>query len=171
MPKRIDAPAGWSARGLTLRSRTEGDRPFLRDLYGSFRANELASVPWPETVKAQFLDSQFDLQNIHFDRFHADADFMIVEESGQPIGRFYLDRKPDGFLVVDIGFLPHRRGGGLGAELLRHAHRRATQFKARRVWLHVSIFNPRAQKLYETLGFRIVGAEDGPHREMEWPVS
>ncbi|ATQ44122.1 GNAT family N-acetyltransferase [Caulobacter mirabilis] len=171
MPKRIDAPAGWSARGLVLRSRTDADRLFLRLLYGSFRAEEMAPVPWPEAVKAQFLDSQFELQNVHFDHFHADADFMVVEEAGFPIGRLYLDRKPDGWLIVDVGFLPHRRSAGLGAELLRHAHRRARQAGAPRVWLHVAPSNPRARQLYERLGFRLIEADAGPYLAMEWPVS
>lgn len=171
MLSRLDAPIGWSARGLALRNRNEGDRAFLRDLYGAFRADEMEPVPWPEPLKAQFLNEQFALQTLHFDRFHANADFLIVEDRGLPIGRFYLDRKPDGFLVIDIGFLPHRQGGGLGAALLRHAHKRAAQRHAGRVWLHVSATNHRAQQLYERLGFRVTEGADANYRTMEWEVS
>lgn len=167
----LDAPAGWAARGLSLRARTEGDRPFLRDLYGSFRAAELAPVPWSDAEKAEFLDSQFALQTIHFDRFFPDADFLIIEEAGTPMGRLYLDRKPDGFLVVDIGFLPHRRGAGLGTALLRHVHAQAARAGASRVWLHVLEENPGARLLYERLGFRGIEGGEGPYRRMAWPVS
>jgi ribosomal protein S18 acetylase RimI-like enzyme len=171
VPSPLDAPAGWSARGLSLRVRTDGDRPFLRDLYGSFRAAELAPVPWTEAAKAQFLDSQFALQTTHFDRFHPDADFLIVEESGTPVGRLYLDRKPDGFLIIDIGFLPHRRGAGLGEALLRHVHGRAADAGASRVWLHVLEGNPSARRLYERLGFVLIEGGEGPYLRMAWPVS
>lgn len=167
----LQAPAGWSARGLSLRGRTDADRPFLRSLFGGFRAEELAAVPWPDALKTEFLDSQFALQTVHFDRVYPDADFLIVEEGRTPIGRLYLDRKPDGFLVVDIGFLPHWRGAGLGAELLRHLHEQAAAAGAGRVWLHVLAANPRAQRLYERLGFRVTEGSDGPYRTMEWPVS
>lgn len=167
----FDAPAGWAARGLSLRARTERDRPFLRTLYGAFRAAELAPVPWSEAAKAQFLDSQFALQTLHFDRFFPDADFLIVEEAGTPIGRLYLDRKPDGFLIVDVGFLPDRRGAGLGGELLRHIHGHAARARADRVWLHVLDDNPRARRLYERLGFREVEGGEPPYRRMAWPVS
>jgi len=167
----LDAPAGWSARGLSLRGRTEGDAPFLRALYGAFRAAELAPVPWTEAAKAQFLDSQFALQTTHFDRFHPEADFLIVEEAGTPIGRLYLDRTADGFLIVDIGFLPHRRGAGLGEALLRHVHSKAAEAGAGRVWLHVLESNPGARRLYERLGFALIEGGEGPYQRMAWPVS
>lgn len=170
-PSGLDAPAGWSARGLSLRARTDADRPFLRALYGSFRAAELAPVPWTEAAKAQFLDSQFALQTAHFDRFHPDADFLIVEEAGTPVGRLYLDRKPDGFLIIDIGFLPNRCGAGLGEALLRHVHACAAEAGAGRVWLHVLDSNPRARRLYERLGFGLIEGGEGPYRRMSWPVS
>lgn len=167
----VDAPAGWPARGLVLRRRQEGDDAFLRKLYASFRAEELASLPWTAARKAAFLDSQFDLQRIHFDRFHAGADFLIVEEADRPIGRLYLNKAADGFLVIDIGFLPDRRGLGLGREMLRHLHVCAARAGARRVWLNVSVFNPGAQRLYERLGFRVIHDDGGSHRTLEWPVS
>lgn len=154
-----------------MRRQTEKDQAFLRRLYGSVRAEELAPVPWPEPMKAAFLDDQFRLQSVHFAQFHARADYLIVEDAGTPIGRLYLDRQPDGFLVIDIAFLPHRRGAGLGAELLRHAHHRARQARAGRLWLHVWAVNARAQRLYERLGFRITEGTDGDYRTMEWPVS
>ena len=122
-------------------------------------------------MKTEFLDSQFALQTVHFDRVYPDADFLIVEETGTPVGRLYLDRQPDGFLVVDIGFLAHWRGRGLGAELLRHLHEEAARTGASRVWLHVLATNPRAQQLYERLGIRVTEGGDGLYRTMEWPVS
>lgn len=167
----LDAPAGWSARGLSLRRRTEGDTPFLRALYGAFRAAELAPVPWTEAAKAQFLDSQFALQTVHFDRFHPEADFLIVEDDGAPIGRLYLDRTADGYLIVDIGFLPHRQGAGLGEALLRHVQARAAEDGAGRVWLHVLESNPGARRLYERMGFRLIDGGEGPYQRMAWAVS
>ena len=167
----LDAPAGWSARGLSLRGRTAGDVPFLRALYGAFRAAELAPVPWAEAAKAQFLDSQFALQTLHFDRFHPEADFLIVEEAGAPIGRLYLDRAADGYLIVDIGFLPHKQGAGLGEALLRQVQAHAARAGASRVWLHVLESNPGARRLYERLGFRLIDGGEGPYQRMAWPVS
>ncbi len=143
---------------------------FLRDLFASFRAEELALAPWSDPQKKAFCDSQFDLQDRHFHAHFPDADFLIVERHGQPIGRLYLDRGTDGFLVVDIGFLVEARGMGLGRDLLRTIHAQARRAGASKVWLHVLIHNPRAMALYERLGFRRV-ILDGAHWRMEWPIA
>lgn len=166
----VGAPAGWAAQRLSLRAATAADQPFLRQLYGSFRAEELEPVPWPPAAKEQFLDSQFALQTRHFTTVFADADFLIVEDAGRPIGRLCLHRAREAYLVVDIGFLPDRRGRGLGSQLLDHVRALAGAEGVSVVRLHVSIHNPRAQALYRRLGFAVV-EDDGPYRTMDQPVS
>jgi ribosomal-protein-alanine N-acetyltransferase len=49
-----------------------------------------------------------------------------------------------------------RRGGGLGTSLVRHAEERIFR-ESPNVFLWVSSFNPDAQRLYERLGYTLVG--------------
>ena len=76
---------------IHLRPRREADRPFLAALYASTREMELSIVPWSEEQKKKFLDWQFEAQTSHYDENYSEADFLIVEQEGQPIGRIYVD--------------------------------------------------------------------------------
>ena len=153
---------------LALRTARDGDLDFLRGLYRSFRAEEMAPLPWSGAAKDAFLDDQFRLQHQHFTTVFADADFMIVEQAGAPIGRLYLRRGEEGVLVVDIGLLPEFRRQGLGRALMEWVLKQASETRAPRVWLHVLPQNLPARRLYERLGFAVVG-EEGFHIRMERP--
>lgn len=63
-------------------------------------------------------------------------------------GEFYLD---------SLGVLPHFRGLGVGAQLLMAMSHRAFDEGHERVGLIVDVDNPRAERLYTSLGFRRVG--------------
>lgn len=161
-------PPSWSRRGLTWRPVAPEDEFFLRDLYADLRAEELASTGWSPGQKRAFTDSQFDLQDRHFRMRFPEGDFLILQRGARPIGRLYLDRQPDGFLVIDIGLMASSRGRGLGREILQHLWGRARDAGAAKVWLHVRRDNPRAIALYARLGFQPV-AQEGHHWRMEWP--
>ncbi len=163
-------PRGLARRGLALRRATTQDLPFLRALFASFRAEEMASVPWPEEAKARFLDNQFALQHQYFVTRFPGADFLIVEADGQPAGRLYLDRGPEEHRVIDIGFLAARRGKGVGRDLLEWVIAEARSAGARRVALSVNLTNPRARKLYESLGF-VAGMAQGASLAMSRELS
>ncbi|MGF6160593.1 ribosomal protein S18 acetylase RimI-like enzyme [Ensifer sp. KUDG1] len=163
-------PARITVAGLSLRHATSEDVPFLLELYRSFRADELAPVPWPPERKLAFLDQQFLFQHRHYMATFADADYLVAEAESQPIGRVYLDWNKDRWLIVDIGFLPQWRRQGLGTRLIAAIQQQAALAAATAISLHVEQHNFRAQALYYRLGFRAV--ENGPsHVRMEWPCS
>jgi ribosomal protein S18 acetylase RimI-like enzyme len=155
--------------GYALRLAAESDLLFLRELYAWSRAEELALVLWPEGAQAVFLDSQFALQHRHFVHYFSDAEFLILEYKNEPIGRFYVSRQKEDWLVIDIGLIPAYRGKGLGSALLMQLLAAAEQGGARSVALHVEQRNVRAHKLYRKLGFRDESLE-GFHQLMRWPV-
>lgn len=64
--------------------------------------------------------------------------------------------------VAQLGVAPDVRGQGFGTMLLRHQIRRARREGFERCALDVATTNPRAQALYERLGFRVVA-------ERHWP--
>jgi GNAT superfamily N-acetyltransferase len=161
------------APGLTLRHAGETDRAFLQTLFASFRAEEMALLPWTQPQKDAFLAEQFRLQHHHFVSYFSGADFWIVERShrageNSPVGRFYLDRSTPLWRVIDIGFLPEARGRGFGSALLRRAQASAVEANAAGVDLHVLRTNPRAQMLYRGLGFQAEGEPEGYHQRMVW---
>jgi len=166
-------PEGLRRMGVALRGARAADLPFLRTLYGGFRAEELALAPWTPEQKARFLDDQFRLQHADWVHRYADADFLIVEQARPPaaaaaIGRLYLRRRAPLWRIVDIGFVPAKRGAGLGGALIQWVCASAHQAGAAGVGLAVLATNPRAEALYRRLGFEDSGAGDNVRRDMTW---
>jgi len=89
--------AGLGGDSLTLRPAGSADMPFLRQLYGETREAELAAVGWPDAVQAPFLDSQFGLQHRHYISHYADADFLLLEQGKEALGRLCLQRTAPDF--------------------------------------------------------------------------
>jgi ribosomal protein S18 acetylase RimI-like enzyme len=160
------APALLRERGLVLRWLRGGDLPWLRELYATTRADEMAPVPWPAAQKRHFLDQQFALQHDHFVRHFGEADFLAIEQpEGRPIGRYYVGRG-ETFHVVDIALTPACYRQGIGTALITHTLAEAAD-GGRNVLLHVNKFNDRAMKLYSRLGFA-VSEDTGSHWQMRW---
>ena len=150
---------------LVLRAAVPEDDAFLYAVYASTRAAELAVVPWDDAKKAEFLRMQFDAQHTFYHEQFPNAQYDVLIQEGEPIGRLYVDRRPDELRILDIALLPQFCGRGLGGRLLRalieEADRATTPIR-----LHVETFNP-ARRLYERLGFRQV-QNDGIYILMEW---
>src|SRR4051812_6416168 len=164
----VTPPFGWSRAaqaGLTFRRITDADVPFLNRLYASTRTEELAVTPWSEEQKAVFLRQQFAAQHDHYQRYFEDADFLVIDCGGVPIGRLYLGREAREHRIVDIALLPERRRKGLGEALLRDLLDEAAA-AGKAVMIHVEKFNP-AMGLYRRLGFVAVG-EEGAYDVMRW---
>ena len=91
------------AAGYCLRAQREEDHPFLERLY----------------ISVRFLADQFRLQTTHYRTHYYDAEFLIVERSGSPVGRLYVFRGPHDHRVIDISLLPETRNAGVGGALLQ----------------------------------------------------
>lgn len=150
----------------SLREATMDDLPFLRELYASFRSEELAALDWPEETKRAFLNQQFDFQHRHYMLVFPDTDFLIVEERGTPIGRLYIDLSKRPWHIVDIGLLPDWRGWGKGSNLLKQLRLLAIE-AGTGLMLHVAHHNVRAQGFYRRLSFREVESTS-THMRMEF---
>lgn len=167
-PDCATTPALLSECGFSLRRLGDADVPWLRDLYATTRAEEMAPVPWPDAAKRAFLDQQFALQHRHYLAHYADADFLaVVHAERGPVGRYYLQRAAPDHLLIDISLMPAVRGAGLGGALIGHSQREAAAL-GRGMRLHVLEANPGARRLYERLGFIAEGG-DGGYVAMRWP--
>lgn len=165
-PLRHDPPR-LSVAGMSLRHACSNDIAFLFELYSSFRADELAAVPWSPEQKKVFLEQQFIAQHRHYRTVYPDADLLVVEIGGTPVGRLYLNADKERWLIVDVGFLPEWRRQSKGTTLLTAVQREATTSEASGLTLHVEQRNFRAQALYQRLGFRVIN-DVGSHIKMEW---
>jgi ribosomal protein S18 acetylase RimI-like enzyme len=145
-----------SLTGLTFRPIADADLPFLSALYASTRTEELAVTPWSDAQKADFLEMQFQAQHAHYQKYYPDADWLVIEQAGQDIGRLYIERSPSEHVIIDIAFLPAHRGKGFGGALLTDLIDEAGAV-GKSVSIHVEKNNP-ARRLYTRLGF--VVAED-----------
>lgn len=140
---------------VVLRAARDEDRPFLRELYASTRADEMALVPWTPEQKAEFLTSQFEAQDRYYREHYPDCTFDVLWSGEERIGRLYVDRRPEELRVVDIALLPDWRGQGLGRSLMQGILDEAAG-QGLPVRIHVERGNP-AMHLYARLGFRSVG--------------
>ncbi|HEV8692577.1 MAG TPA: GNAT family N-acetyltransferase [Lysobacter sp.] len=162
----VTTPALLRERGIRLRGAQAGDIPFLRRLYASLRKDELAPLPWSQTAKQAFLDNQFTLQHKHYVNHYRDADFLLIEQGDAPIGRYYVQRSPYDFLIIDISLERRSHGQGIASALIEQTQQQASECGTG-VQLHVQYDNTGARRLYERLGF-IVVADEGAHQRLRW---
>ena len=150
---------------IRFRAVSPDDIPFLQHVYATTRELELQFVPWTVEQKRAFLLQQFTAQKNHYEEFYPDCQFLVIELEAQPIGRIYIDRRPDSIEVVDIALLPEFRGRGIGGTLMQEILDEAAAAN-KSVGIYVEYFNP-ARHLYDRLGFRHI-ATNGVYHQMEW---
>jgi ribosomal protein S18 acetylase RimI-like enzyme len=149
----------------SLRPINGSDQEFLYSVYASTRQDELSVVPWTEMEKEAFLRQQFNAQHRYYSENFADAQFQVIEEDGQAVGRLYLHRRPAELNIIDIALLPECRRQGLGSAMLQDVLDEG-QRTGKRVTIHVERNNP-ALRLYTRLGFHLL-EDQGVYYFMEW---
>ena len=149
---------------ITFRPIRPEDEAFLYQVYASTREDELAQVPWDEGEKETFLSMQFKAQHQYYQEQFLNAEFQIILLDDRPIGRLYVDRRPDEIRLIDIALLPGERNGGIGTLLLKELLVEAA-WVGKPVRIHVERFNP-ALRLYEQLGFSRID-DQGVYHLME----
>lgn len=140
------------------------DRAFLFQVFATTRERELAFAPWSDEQKQDFLRMQFEAQDRDYRSNYPQAQFLLIREEGDPIGRIYLDRRQDEIRILDIALLPEHRGRGIGSQLLSAVHAQAAA-AGLAVRLHVEHYN-LARQLYERMGYRVL-SDDGVYLFME----
>jgi ribosomal protein S18 acetylase RimI-like enzyme len=151
--------------GRELRPAGPGDDETLYRIYASTREEELAVLPWTAAAKEAFLRMQFAAQHSYYHATFPDASYDLILVGDEVLGRLYVDRGEQTWLVIDLALLPEHRGKGVGTRLLTQLLADAGA-AGRPVQMHVERFNP-AQRLYHRLGFRQV-ADQGVYLLLEW---
>lgn len=146
---------------ISLRQATPDDEPFLLDLYGSTRDEELAGLDWDDNQKRTFIRMQFLVRERSYPR----GDDRIILMNGLSIGRMLVNRSDSAILLTDIALLTEYRNAGIGTGLIRELIKEAAE-SAKPLHLHVLETSP-AVRLYERLGFARLGT-DAAYLEMKW---
>ena len=162
MPPPLRAAA---AHGIAYRPIGERDLPFLARVYASTRLEEVASTGWPPEVQQNFLAQQFDAQHRHYMASYPTAEWLVIERSGEGVGRLYMDEWREEIRLIDIALLPHARGSGIGGAILADLQAMAAA-TGKPLTIHVEKNNP-ARTLYDRLGFVRID-EHGIYDLMEW---
>lgn len=154
--------------GGALRLQNTSDLAFLRELFVSRRWAEVRAVPgWSDAQRRAFLHSQAELQRQHYERHYPGAQWLIIEQASEAIGRLCLHRQASDLRIVDIALLPHCQGLGLGSALLREILTEADT-QGHSCSLSVEL-GSRARGLYQRLGF-LAGDENGLYVQMRRPA-
>lgn len=138
----------------TVRLMREDEAEISFAIYASTREQELAQVPWSQEQKNAFLRAQFAAQDSYYRQTFPNASYDLIVADSEVLGRLYIDRGPEAFLVIDLALLPAHRRHGLGTTLLERVLAEAGE-AGKPVRIHVEQFNP-ARRLYERLGFEVV---------------
>src|SRR5678815_3107428 len=87
---------------VSLRSVTLEDEPFLRQLFATTRADELALMGWNENQKEAFIAMQFNAQSQQYAMSYPQAHHSLILLNENSIGRLIIDRGENGFTLVDV---------------------------------------------------------------------
>ena len=71
---------------VVLRPITEGDQPFLYQVYASTRKEDLSVLDWSQSQKDAFLAMQFRAQHTFYQEQFAEASFQVILCDGERIG-------------------------------------------------------------------------------------
>jgi len=83
----------------------------------------------------------------------------VIEYDGCPIGRLRLVQTPTSITLAGIQILPAYQNQRIGSTLIEQLKREA-DLKQVPLFISVEKDNPRAQRLYERLGCRIIGQDE-----------
>ncbi|MBA1322731.1 GNAT family N-acetyltransferase [Pseudomonas plecoglossicida] len=153
-----------SSPEVSLRPCVDADLAFLSALYAHTRSAEMAQLGWPAAAVEAFVAQQFAAQQQHYQSHYGDAQQMIIEAAGEPVGRAYLHWSAAQLHIIDISLLPAWQGQGIGTRLLGQWLARADA-SGLFVSLQVLAGNP-AQRLYLRHGFQ-ASADDGLYLHMQ----
>jgi ribosomal protein S18 acetylase RimI-like enzyme len=153
-------------RAVRLRPATSEDETFLRQLFATTRADELALMAWDENQKEAFIAMQFNAQKQQYAMSYPAAQHSLILLNDVPIGRQMIDRGESEFTLVDIALLPAHRSAGIGTHLIENLMAEAAS-AGKSVALNVWHSNP-AKRLYQRMGFTTAIDDGGMYCEMRW---
>ncbi|MBK5259531.1 MAG: GNAT family N-acetyltransferase [Thermoanaerobaculia bacterium] len=139
---------------ISLRRAGDSDREFLSALLEATMREYIEKVwGWDEASQ----------RSHHASRVSVTMQYIVVV-NGHAAGMIEIDRNPEAIVISNIQIAPDSQGRGIGAAVVCLVIDEADAARLP-VALQVLEVNPRARRLYERLGFRVI-AETPPHVQM-----
>jgi ribosomal protein S18 acetylase RimI-like enzyme len=133
-----------------LRPAAESDREFLYDVYcQTMRESVESTWGWDEAWQWRDFERRFEM-----------CQTFVIESESRPVGGLLLEPRPGSVDIVELQVLPGYQRMGIGTEIIKRLLEQAVR-DGLDVTLSVVGVNTRARRLYERLGFVVVGSE-GP---------
>jgi len=142
-----------------LRPATESDREFLYALYRD-TMRQVVEQTWGWDEEWQ--------RRAFYGRFRNCAT-SVVELDGNAVGGLLLDWAPAAVDIVELQILPEYQGHGIGTAIVQRVIEDAAR-QGLAVTLSVVPANPRARRLYERIGFHVIGVNE-PFIRMRYVAS
>jgi ribosomal protein S18 acetylase RimI-like enzyme len=161
----MSVEAGRDTRPYTLRPATADDEPFLFELYRSTRTVGQIALPLASDQADLILRMQFTAQHRSYEAEFPTQEHNIILVDGHRAGRVLVAPQEKEVRFVDLALLPEYRNTGIATVLIRELMDDVAR-RGMPARLHVARDN-RAIRLYERLGFTVVG-ESGPNLVMTW---
>jgi ribosomal protein S18 acetylase RimI-like enzyme len=134
---------------VSLRRATTEDSEFVFLVKKAALGEYIAQTwGWDEAFQREF----------HVKDYEPDATQIIVYK-GQDVGWLLISESDSEFYLQEIYLQPEHQSRGIGSHLIRLLLEYAER-KGKPVKLQVLRVNPRARRLYELLGFRLIGETD-----------
>ena len=128
--------------GWTLRPATADDHDFIVDVNRAAMGPYLgATFGWNEAKQSVCFDEGFD-----------PSGGQVIQVDGVDVGELLVEVRPHELVVARLALLPDWQGRGIGSAIVRKLVERARELESALV-LRVFKTNPRAARLYESLGF------------------
>jgi len=133
----------------TLRPATAADRDFVvevnRVAIGPYLG---ATFGWDDAAQLAYFEEGFDASG-----------GQVIQVDGTDVGELLVEERPSELFVVRLAVLPEWQGRGIGSAIVRMLVERAHELGSA-LALDVFKSNPRAQQLYESLGFVPTGESE-----------
>lgn len=150
---------------ISLRTAHADDQAFLFSVFAATRAGRFEAAALPQQQLQQILELQFRTQQSQYQTQFPNADLSLVLAEDKPIGYLYVDRSDDHFVLIDIALHPEQIGKGVGTHLVKTLIAEAFG-EGKPVSAHVDKSNIQAWRLWQRLGFQVIG-DDGVYLEIE----
>lgn len=132
-----------------LRRALDSDKHFLYSLHCTTMRDAIEKTwRWDEAWQRNDFERRFKEQHV-----------SIIEAGGLDAGGLWLESSPDLIYIADLQVLPELQGRGIGTSVLQGLIAQAATRDVP-VELVVLQVNPRARRLYERLGFRVMDEGD-----------
>ena len=135
-------------------------------LFAVDKLAEFAAIGLPQPQAEALVQMQWRGRTLTYaNQYPGAEDWTISLEDGTPVGRYLLQKTPQGVRMVDFAILPGWRGQGIGTQVLQQLIQSTAATE--------SIFSLRVEKnnralyLYKRLGLTIISSDEISF-EMEW---